>query len=76
MIKSSRRDCFMFKPFVENACNDTTCNNCTVRRMQICFIKKVLSKKNLTEDIVDIILWKVYEERVHNLKRKRISFYG
>jgi hypothetical protein len=44
--------------------------------MQICFIKKVLSKKNLTEDIVDIILWKVYEERVHNLKRKRINFYG
>ena len=66
----------LFKPFVVNACSDTTCNNCTVRRMQICLIKKVLSKKNLTEDLVDIILGKVYEQPVHNLKRKRINFYG
>ena len=66
----------LFKPFVENACSDTTCNNCTVRRMQISLIKKVLSKKNLTEDLIDIILGKVYEQPVHILKTKRINFYG
>jgi hypothetical protein len=55
-----------FKPFVINdACDNIDCLDCTVRRMQVCCLKDVLSKRGLPEEIVDIILWKVFDKKIH-----------
>ncbi len=65
------------KPFViQNTCEYSYCLNCTVRRMQVMVVKETLSKKHLPDELIDIILWKVYNDPVHSLKRKTTNFYG
>ena len=57
----------LFKPFVINdSCGNYECLDCTVRRMQVCCLKDVLSKRGLPEEIIDIILWKVFDKKIHN----------
>ena len=53
-----------FKPFViNNACGERDCLYCTVRRMQVCCVKDILPRHGLPEEIVDIILWKVFDDK-------------
>ncbi len=55
-----------FKPFVINdACGKLDCLYCTVRRMQVCCLKNILPQRGLPEEIIDIILWKVFDKRLH-----------
>ena len=52
----------MFKFYI---CGDIHCIHCQVKKMQINFIENLLSKKNLNNDIIEIILSKVFENKIH-----------
>jgi hypothetical protein len=59
-----------FKPFfLKDFCGYVDCLDCTVKRMQVCCLKIILAKRGLPEEIVDIILWKVFDKKIHKNKR-------
>ena len=65
-----------FKPFVLiGACGNDDCLDCTVKRMQVCCVQNILQNRGLPSEIVDIILWKVFDKTIHNRKKEKNVVY-
>ena len=50
----------MFKYYI---CGDIHCIDCQVKKMQINFTQNLLLKKNLNNDVIEIILSKIFENQ-------------